>query len=177
MNDQTGTADIKARIRTLVLREPAAGQSRRPQAPGPTRNDRREAFRGKAKRPNRYFGGNPYAGMSTQIWVTKPILRTRGWTDTAIRDFLPRPERYKTNPHHQGARRPMCLWSAETVGRVEATAAWQAWLRQSLERRRIGLDDLRNSKDKGFLHRTAAVNAAITAFQRADAERRRLHRN
>ncbi|GAA2138924.1 hypothetical protein [Glycomyces algeriensis] len=169
MNDEPASADIKARIRELVLRNASPG---RPQARGASCNERRDAFRGDAKRPRRYFGGSPPGGVSTQIWVTKPILRTRGWTETAIRDFLPGPERYKSNPHHMGARRPMPLWSAETVGRVEASAAWQAWLGRSLQRRRTSLEALRRSRDQGFLRRTAAVNAAVTAFQRADARRR-----
>lgn len=171
MNDDPAYANTKARISDLVLRNMAQRRSHGPQAPRASCSDRRDAARGKAKRPRRYFGGSPSGGVSTQIWVTKPILRTRGWTDTAICDFLPRPERYKSNPHHAGARRPMPLWSAETVGRVEATMAWQAWLARSLLRRRTSLDALRASRDQGFLRRTAAVNAAVTAFQRADARR------
>lgn len=171
MRSETRPADVKARIRTLVLREAPSSGARPAREPGPSCAERRDAHRGKPKRPHRYFGGSPHAGMSTQIWVTKPILRTRGWTDAAVRDFLPAPERYKSNPHHEGARRPMALWSAETVGRIEATTAWQAWLQGSLARRGVSLDDLCSSRDNGFRRRAAAVNAAITAFQRADAAR------
>ncbi|MBO3734940.1 hypothetical protein [Glycomyces niveus] len=171
--DDTTEADVKARITSLVLRTAADGRARFPLPPAESRADHRKGQRGNEKRKRRYFGGNPHAGMSTQIWVTKPILRTRGWTDTAIRDFLPEPERYKTNPHYEGSRRPMSLWSAETVGRIEATPAWQAWLRQSLVRRRLSLDDLRTARDQGFHRRTAAVNAAVNAYQRADARRHR----
>jgi len=164
MNQEVGPAEVKARIRTLVLRE----ASRRRPAP-PSCAERRNR-----KRPHRYFGGNPYAGMSTQIWVTKPILRARGWTDTAIRDFLPRPERYKTNPYPEGGKRPMALWSAETVGRAEGTVAWRQWLRESLKRRRVFLEDLADVPlGNDFRRRVKAVDAAITAFQRADATRHR----
>lgn len=173
MNHETQPTEVKARIKTLVLRGADRERNRRPQVPNGSCADRHDACRGKPKRRHRYFGGRPYPGMSTQIWVTKQVLRSRGWTDAAIRDFLPEPERYKSNPHHIGARRPMTLWSAETVGRIEATTQWQAWLQRSLARRGVDIDALRVGKDNGFRRRAAAVNAAIAAYQRADSSRRR----
>ena len=123
----------------------------------------------------RYAESAPYprppAGDVTTVWVTKPILRTRGWTDAAVRDFLPEPERHQDNPHPGGAGRPMPLWSAATVGRAEATVAWQTWLRQSLRRRSRNLDDLFDTPDTPFRRRAEAAHAAITASQRADAAR------
>lgn len=108
-----------------------------------------------------------------KVWVTQPILRVRGWTDTAIRDFLPKPEHYRSNPH-VAARRPMPLWSTDTVARAEATVAWQQWLRTSLRRRRLTRHDLANSaRGIDFRRRVETVHAAITACQRADADRHR----
>lgn len=105
------------------------------------------------------------------VWVTRPILRTRGWTDTAIRDFLPKPEHYRSNPHLE-ARRPMPLWSAHTVARAEATGAWRQWLRTSLRRRRLTRHDLSNSvRGSDFRRRVEAVHAAIAAHQQAIAQR------
>lgn len=106
------------------------------------------------------------------VWVTQPILRIRGWTDTAIRDFLPAPEHFRSNPHEQ-ARRPMPLWSAATVARAEATTAWRQWLQASLQRRGLTLRDLANSaKGIEFRQRVRTAHAAITAAQRAAPERR-----
>lgn len=99
------------------------------------------------------------------VWITKPILKTRGWTEAAIREFLPRPEKHYSNPHVKG-RSPMPLWSARTVGRVEATDDWQLWLAQSLVRRGITLRHLTESiRDNGFRHRFETAHRAITAYQ------------
>lgn len=101
------------------------------------------------------------------FWVTKPILRARGWTDTAIRDFLPKPERHCENPHPEGARRPMPLWRAETIARAESSPEWQYWLEKSLHRRGKTLADLRGAtRDRAFLRRLTAADTAITAHQR-----------
>lgn len=107
-------------------------------------------------------------------WITKPILHARGWTDTAIRDHLPKPQRYRDNPHPEGARHPMPLWRAETVARAEATPEWRDWLERSLRRRRKTLLDLTATiKDPGFHRRTRAADTAITAHQKWICRRRR----
>jgi hypothetical protein len=108
-----------------------------------------------------------------KVWVTQPILRVRGWTDTAIRNFLPKPEHYRPNPHVPMCR-PMPLWSTDTIARAEATAAWRRWLRTSLRRRRLTLHDLASSaRGSEFRRRVETVHAAITAYQGADVGRRR----
>ncbi|MDN3239524.1 hypothetical protein [Glycomyces tritici] len=108
----------------------------------------------------------------TRVWVTQPILRIRGWTDAAIRDFLPAPECHRSNPHEQ-ARRPMPLWSAVTVARAESTAAWRQWLRASLDRRGLTLRDLANSaRGAEFRKRVRTAHAAIAAAKRAAPEPR-----
>jgi hypothetical protein len=99
------------------------------------------------------------------VWITKPILRTRGWTDAAIREFLPRPERHYSNPHVKG-RSPMRLWSARTVGRVEATDEWQVWLTRSLARRGTTLRDLAESiREAAFRQRALAADRAIDCYR------------
>jgi hypothetical protein len=100
------------------------------------------------------------------VWITQPILKSRGWTDTAIREYLPRPESFRANPHLQG-RRPMPLWKAKTVAKAEANPEWQLWLRQSLNRRRTTRDDLIDTiADQGFRYRAAKAAAAIDAYSR-----------
>ncbi|MFE9250725.1 hypothetical protein [Streptomyces sp. NPDC007088] len=72
-------------------------------------------------------------------WITVPMLRTRGWTDAAIRDFLPAAEKTRSNPHFSTAGEPMRLWSPATIAAAEASEQWQAWLETSLTRRRTTL--------------------------------------
>ncbi|WP_344482239.1 hypothetical protein [Glycomyces endophyticus] len=104
------------------------------------------------------------------VWVTVPILRTRGWTDAAIREFLPRPERHYSNPHVKG-RSPMPIWNARTVGRIEATGEWQRWLARSLARRNTTLRDLADSiRERAFRHRFEAADSAIAHYR--DAQHR-----
>lgn len=101
----------------------------------------------------------------TTVWVTQPILRIRGWTDTAIRDFLPRPENFRSNPHVPGSR-PTSLWSAATI--AQSTTAWQQWLHTSLHRRGLTLTDLADSaKGTEFRHRIRTAHTAITTAQKA----------
>ncbi|RRS00537.1 hypothetical protein [Glycomyces terrestris] len=129
--------------------------------------ERDRFYRNEAQRaetlPTRRAGGRP----PSTVWVTKPILRTRGWTDAAIREFLPRPERHYSNPHVKG-RSPMPIWSARTVGRAEATDEWQHWLAQSLARRGITLHDLAESiRGHAFRQRTLTAANAIDHYSRA----------
>ncbi|MFF3787174.1 hypothetical protein [Streptomyces sp. NPDC001933] len=97
-------------------------------------------------------------------WVSVPILRTRGWTDTAIRNFLPDPEKTRANPHFSTAGAPQRLWSPGTVGRAEATPKWQAWLEKSLARRKTTLAALAYpSDDEEFLATLQRVQDAVDA--------------
>ncbi|MDR1065316.1 MAG: hypothetical protein LBL25_03005 [Oscillospiraceae bacterium] len=51
--------------------------------------------------------------------VTKATVKSRGWTDKMIRDFLPEPV-LETNPHYRKAP-PMYLWLVSDVKNAEAT--------------------------------------------------------
>jgi hypothetical protein len=95
------------------------------------------------------------------IWVTKPLLRSRGWTDSAVRDFLPEPEGLKPNPRFAASGAPMPVWRPATVAAAEAAPEWQDWLERSLQRRRTTLDALAETEDPEFRARMEAVRAAI----------------
>ncbi|THV27324.1 hypothetical protein [Glycomyces paridis] len=99
------------------------------------------------------------------VWITRPILHSRGWTDAAIRDFLPGSEHSYSNPHVKGRSR-MRLWSADTVARAESTDAWRRRLEASLTRRGVTLRELAASRDPAFLRRATAADAAINARRR-----------
>lgn len=97
------------------------------------------------------------------VWLTKPILRTRGWTDSAVRDFLPEPEGLKPNPRFASTGAPMPVWRPATVAAAEAGPEWQAWLERSLQRRRTTLEALAATEDADFRARMEAAKAAIEA--------------
>lgn len=96
-----------------------------------------------------------------KVWVTKPILRSRGWTDAAVRDFLPEPEGLKPNPRFAVIGSPMPVWRPATVAAAEASPEWQGWLERSLRRRRTTLEALAESEDDEFRARLDAARMAI----------------
>jgi hypothetical protein len=61
----------------------------------------------------------------------------------------------------------MPLWRAATVAQAESDPVWQLWLRQSLARRRLTLDDrLDTANDRAFLQRARKAAAAMDAHRR-----------
>ena len=97
------------------------------------------------------------------VWVTKPILRSRGWTDAAVRDFLPGPEGLKPNPRFPAFGSPMPVWRPATIAAAEASPEWQAWLERSLRRRQTTPEALAETDDLDFRARLEAARAAIEA--------------
>lgn len=97
------------------------------------------------------------------VWVTKPILRSRGWTDAAVRDFLPEPEGLKPNPRFAATGAPMPGWRPATVAAAEAAPEWRAWLERSLRRRQTTLEALAETEDPDFRARVDAARSAIAS--------------
>lgn len=111
-------------------------------------------------KPDRYV-----ADTATEQWCTRTVLRLRGWTDAAMRDYLPEPEGHKRNPHYATAH-PMPAWSAATIGRIERTEQWQQWLTRSLRRRRIdSVQHLRRHIDDRLTAKLEAVERCIRREQ------------
>lgn len=107
-----------------------------------------------------------------RVWVSRPILGSRGWTDAAIRDFLPEPEGLKPNPRFGGSGHPMPVWLPETIAEAEAAQGWQEWLQKSLRRRGRTLRELAETDDEDFRGRLNAVQGAIDAYLEAKIARR-----
>lgn len=135
------------------------------------RTDERDAFllHGEADAGSR--PRNFVRNTESRVWVTKPILKARGWTDAAIRDFLPDPEGFKPNPRFESGA-PMPVWLPETVAEAEAKPGWQEWLRKSLKRRRTTMREAGETDDEDFRRRLAAVQDAVDAYLRAQITRR-----
>jgi hypothetical protein len=65
-----------------------------------------------------------------------PELKARGWTDTAIKRFLPgEPDGTRDNPRYPNAGAAMKLWMRSRVHRVERTKGFLAW-REGVARRK-----------------------------------------
>jgi hypothetical protein len=56
-----------------------------------------------------------------------PDLRKRGWTDAAIRRFMPTPDDTRPNPYYSRAAAPMKFYFSNRVKRLERTKGWQEW--------------------------------------------------
>jgi len=114
------------------------------------------------------------------VWVTKAFLRSRGWTDAAIRDFLPEPEALKPNPRFAATGAPMPVWKPATVAAAENEPDWQAWLEKSLHRRQTTLEALAGSEDQEFQGRldtaTKAIAAAMSELEHGESVNRRSTR-
>lgn len=63
----------------------------------------------------------------------KPELRGRGWTDGLIRQFLPKADVTRVNPHHRCGP-PICLYDRARVESIEKTPEFQA-AKQRADRR------------------------------------------
>lgn len=106
------------------------------------------------------------ADTKDRVWITKAVLTSRGWTEAAIRDFLPAPEGHKRNPHYATAA-PMPVWTPQTVAEAESSPAWKDWLAKSLKRR--GLAAPPAAADEWFAAKAARAAAAIAAcLERAE---------
>lgn len=175
MRNQSKPSNCKPHNRTRVVLDESEIRRRMSRPRKPTLAERYSQETDAAER-NRYYSDDrtfaapqpnpqPRSRPTPTVWVTKPILKTRGWTETAIRDFLPAPESHRDNPHPE-ARRPMPLWRAETVAKAESDPVWRHWLRQSLARRRLTIDDLLDAtNDRAFLQRARRAAAAIDAHR------------
>lgn len=97
------------------------------------------------------------------VWLTKPMLRSRGWTEAAIRDHLPEPEALKPNPRFAVSGAPMPVWRPATVAAAEAAPEWKDWLERSLHRRKTTLKALGTSDDQEFQHRLFLADKEIRA--------------
>ncbi|THV30192.1 hypothetical protein [Glycomyces paridis] len=91
------------------------------------------------------------------------MLRSRGWTEAAIRDHLPEPEALKPNPRFAVSGAPMPVWRPATVAAAEAAPEWKDWLERSLHRRKTTLKALGTSDDQEFQHRLFLADKEIRA--------------
>lgn len=68
--------------------------------------------------------------------LTVPQIKSRGWTPTAIKKFLPaEPDDAIPNPKYPHSAAPMKLWLRRRVLRAERTKAFLAW-KEGVEKRK-----------------------------------------
>lgn len=69
-----------------------------------------------------------------KISLTKSEVKSRGWTDKLVEQFLPEPDEIKVNPIYKCAS-PMKLYNISRVKRIERTKKFQTALEESRGRR------------------------------------------
>jgi len=62
-------------------------------------------------------------------------LKERGWTETAIKRFLPAPDDTRPNPHYSRAGAPMKFWLKSRIHRIEKTKRFLAWQAKTEKRK------------------------------------------
>lgn len=173
MRDRT-----QPQYRTRVLLDESEIQRRRTEPKWPslaelyaTETQRAQRDRYYSDHTDRFERAADSLRYAETIWLTRPVLHARGWTDTAIRDFLPKPERYRKRPRRKGSTFQTALWSARTVARAEATTTWRRWLEDSLKKRHLTMQDITAiPRGTSLRHSILEAEAAITAFQSAKPE-------
>ncbi len=76
--------------------------------------------------------------MSTESkpeYVALSAVKERGWTDTMVRRFLPKPDQTRPNPRYRRAGAPMKLYALDRVERIEATAEFATACEEGAGRR------------------------------------------
>ncbi|MEU6246748.1 hypothetical protein [Glycomyces sp. NPDC047010] len=146
----------------LPPRPPEPASASRPEPAGPAAVTAEVAATGSDETPEAPVSRPQYVRMGDKsVWLTKPMLRSRGWTEAAIRDFLPKPEALKPNPRFAVSGAPMPVWRPATVAKAESDPKWRAWLERSLNRRQTTLADLADTPDLEFRTRIELADQAI----------------
>jgi len=74
--------------------------------------------------------------MSRDQLYSVADLKGRGWTETAIKKFLPvEPDDTRPNPHYANAGAPMRFWLKRRVHRAEKTKTFHSWKNGAAQRR------------------------------------------
>ena len=63
--------------------------------------------------------------IDRKLLFSVPELRGRGWTDLAIKKFLPEPDDTRPNPRYRWAGAPMKFYPISRVAAIEQSASWQ----------------------------------------------------
>lgn len=67
-------------------------------------------------------------GFTREQLYSVPDIKNRGWTDTAIKKFLPaQPDDTRPNPYYSRAGAPMKFWLVRRVHRAEKTKKFTTW--------------------------------------------------
>ncbi len=80
-------------------------------------------------------------------YVCMAGLKARGWTDTLIKRFLPRCDRYARNPHYASAPKER-LYKLTRVERIEKKETFKAAFEIKERRRKIALDAILRKEER-----------------------------
>lgn len=88
--------------------------------------------------------------MDRDKFYSVPNLKDRGWTATAIKNFLPaEPDDTRDNPRYANAGAPMKLWFRTRVHRVEKAKRFLSW--------KEGADARKQAAGRGVETRVASM--------------------
>jgi hypothetical protein len=92
-------------------------------------------------------------GYAREQLFSIPQLKKRGWTDTAVKRFLPQPDDTRPNPYYSNAGGPMKMFLIPRVEQIEATVDFQDWLSASARRKDAAWDGVltKEAKLSGFV--------------------------
>lgn len=79
--------------------------------------------------------------------ITLSTLKSRGWTDGAVRKHLGEPDLLTKNPNYASGP-PMKLYLLDRVEKVEASEAWREWHEKSQARREKASATMKARHDK-----------------------------
>ena len=98
-------------------------------------------------------------------------LKDRGWTDTAVKRFLPEPDDTRPNPRYSQAGAPMKFYLIARVKRMERTKGWQAWQVGVAERRAAAKRGV-STKEQKLLEQVESIEITVPAMSAEDLARR-----
>ena len=98
-----------------------------------------------------------------------PDLRDRGWTTTAIKQFLPaEPDDTRDNPRYAHAGAPMKLWAKSRVHRVEKTKRFLSWKEGADARKQVaerGVETRADNMVERMRNATIAIKRGLTTAE------------
>jgi hypothetical protein len=107
--------------------------------------------------------------MNKPILITKSGLKSRGWTEKSIMQFLCQPDLCKPNPHYKSGS-PMQLYDEKRVLRAESSNKFQNWFKSKKTMSEETKQKILTTKKKKTLEIIANVEDIIPILSKEKLE-------